>query len=65
MQSNKRRIKIEPQLQELAASGMFRLGILLLVGLLFTLMNYLLYRYLGLSTWYLGLLLLPWIALRR
>lgn len=63
MQSNKRRIQIEPQLQELAASGMFRLGILLLVGLLFTLMNYLLYRYLRLSTRYLGLLLLPWIAL--
>ena len=63
MQSNKRRVKIEPQLQELAASGIFRLGILLLVGLLFTLMNYLLYRYLRLSTWYLGLLLLPWIAL--
>lgn len=63
MQSNKRRLQIEPQLQELAASGMFRLGILLLVGLLFTLMNYLLFRYLRLSAWYLGLLLLPWIAL--
>jgi hypothetical protein len=63
MQSNKRRIRIEPQLRELAASGIFRLGMLLLVGLLFTLMNYLLFRYLGLSNWYLGLLLLPWIAL--
>jgi hypothetical protein len=57
------RTLFEPPLEELAIHGYFRLGLMLLVGLLFTLMNYLLFRYLGLSAWYLPLLALPWLAL--
>jgi hypothetical protein len=63
MQPGSRRTLFEPQLQEQAIHGIFRLSVLLLVGLMFSLMNYLLYRYLGLSYWYLSLLMLPWIAL--